>query len=97
MLEGKCEVRKKNALPNLDFPVITQHVFFCEKIYDVVNKCLKEVHNLSYSFINLSVGCAFCCADFILYPVACQTQVYYILKPKGISHFLEEDKDTGRL
>lgn len=97
MLEGKCEVRKKNDLPTLDFPAITQHVFFCEKIYNAVNKCLNEVHNLIYSFTNLSVVCAFCCAEFILYPVACQTQVYYILKPKGISHFLEDVKERGKL
>ncbi|XP_039145037.1 DNA (cytosine-5)-methyltransferase 1B-like isoform X1 [Dioscorea cayenensis subsp. rotundata] len=43
MLEGKCEVRKKNDLPTLDFPAITQHVFFCEKIYNAVNKCLNEL------------------------------------------------------
>ncbi|CAA3027627.1 DNA (cytosine-5)-methyltransferase 1B-like [Olea europaea subsp. europaea] len=33
MIEGKCEVRKKQDLPQ-DVPAIFEHVFFCEYLYD---------------------------------------------------------------
>ena len=43
MIEGKCEVRKKNDLPSSDLPVMFEHVFFCELIYDRATGALKQV------------------------------------------------------
>ncbi|XXG86986.1 hypothetical protein AAC387_Pa11g1783 [Persea americana] len=42
-LEGKCEVRKKHDLPSLDIPVIFDHIFFCEYIYDPAKGSLKQL------------------------------------------------------
>uniref|UniRef100_K3ZQ11 DNA (cytosine-5)-methyltransferase n=1 Tax=Setaria italica TaxID=4555 RepID=K3ZQ11_SETIT len=43
MIEGKCEVRKKNDLPSSDLPVLFEHVFFCELIYDRATGALKQL------------------------------------------------------
>lgn len=43
MIEGKCEVRKKNDLESSDLPVMFGHVFFCELIYDRSSGALKQV------------------------------------------------------
>ena len=43
MIEGKCEVRKKNDLASSDLPVMFEHVFFCELIYDRASGALKQV------------------------------------------------------
>lgn len=43
MIKGKCEVRKKIDLPNLELPVVLDHVFFCEYFYDPVKGALKQV------------------------------------------------------
>ncbi|KAJ4744590.1 Cytosine-specific methyltransferase [Rhynchospora pubera] len=43
MIEGKCEVIKKNDLPSSDLPVITDHIFFCEHLYDPTNGSLKQL------------------------------------------------------
>jgi len=43
MIEGKCEVRKKNDLASSDVPVMFEHVFFCELIYDRASGALKQV------------------------------------------------------
>ena len=43
MIEGKCEVRKKNDLASSDVPLMFEHVFFCELIYDRASGALKQV------------------------------------------------------
>lgn len=43
MIEGKCEVRKKNDLASSDLPVMFEHVFFCELIYDRASGALKQL------------------------------------------------------
>lgn len=43
MIEGKCEVRKKNDLPSADFPSAIDHAFFCEYSYDPVKGSLKKL------------------------------------------------------
>ncbi|KAK8921992.1 DNA (cytosine-5)-methyltransferase 1A [Platanthera zijinensis] len=43
MIEGKCSVIKKNDLPNLDLPLISDHVFFCEYFYDPTEGSLKQL------------------------------------------------------
>ncbi|CAL9757578.1 unnamed protein product [Musa acuminata subsp. burmannicoides] len=43
MIKGKCEVRKKIDLPNLELPVVLDHVFFCEYSYDPVKGTLKQL------------------------------------------------------
>ncbi|KAL6647284.1 hypothetical protein ACP70R_014721 [Stipagrostis hirtigluma subsp. patula] len=43
MIEGKCEVRKKIDLPNSDVPVMVEHVFFCEHLYDPATGALKQL------------------------------------------------------
>ncbi|KAL6894257.1 hypothetical protein ACP4OV_008355 [Aristida adscensionis] len=43
MIEGKCEVRTKNNLPNSDLPVVVEHVFYCEHLYDPVTGALKQL------------------------------------------------------
>ena len=45
MIEGKCEVRKKNDITNSDLPVLVGHEFFCEHIYDPATGALKQVSN----------------------------------------------------
>lgn len=51
MIEGKCEVRKRNDLPNVDFPVVIDHVFFCDYSYDPVNGALNQVYCLLCTLI----------------------------------------------
>ncbi|KAL6638047.1 hypothetical protein ACP70R_025619 [Stipagrostis hirtigluma subsp. patula] len=43
MIEGKCEVRMKSDLPNSDLPVVVEHVFYCEHLYDPVTGALKQL------------------------------------------------------
>ncbi|KAL2556502.1 DNA (cytosine-5)-methyltransferase 1 [Forsythia ovata] len=43
VIEGKCEVRKKNDLPFHDYPAILDHIFFCEHVYDPVEGSLKQL------------------------------------------------------
>lgn len=43
IFEGKCKVRKKTELPDLELPVIVDHVFFCEYSYDAVSGAVKQV------------------------------------------------------
>ncbi|KAJ1403962.1 S-adenosyl-L-methionine-dependent methyltransferase [Sesbania bispinosa] len=42
-IEGKCEVRKKNDIPTCSAPVIFQHVFFCEHLYNPATGSLKKL------------------------------------------------------
>jgi len=46
ILEGKCEVRKKIELPDLELPVVVDHIFFCECSYDAVKGAVKQVIKL---------------------------------------------------
>ncbi|WOK98331.1 DNA (cytosine-5)-methyltransferase 1B-like [Canna indica] len=43
MIEGKCQVRKRIDLPNLELPVVFDHVFFCEYSYDPIKGALKQL------------------------------------------------------
>ncbi|KQK20551.1 DNA (cytosine-5)-methyltransferase 1B isoform X2 [Brachypodium distachyon] len=43
MIEGKCDVRKKIDISNSDLPVMVEHVFFCEHIYDPMTGALKQL------------------------------------------------------
>ncbi|XP_039140950.1 DNA (cytosine-5)-methyltransferase 1B-like isoform X2 [Dioscorea cayenensis subsp. rotundata] len=55
-IEGKCEVRKKNDLPIVDLPIITDHVFFCEYCYDADKGSLKQLHaHVKFSPLNQKV------------------------------------------
>ncbi|PIA45611.1 hypothetical protein AQUCO_01600078v1 [Aquilegia coerulea] len=42
-IEGKCEIRKKHDLPLIDNPVIFDHIFYCEHLYDPVNGSIKQL------------------------------------------------------
>lgn len=50
-LEGKCEIRKKSELPDMELPVIVDHIFFCEHSFDAVSGALKQV---PYLYLYLS-------------------------------------------
>ena len=51
MIEGKCEVRMKDDLPNSDLPVVAEHIFYCEHLFDPVTGALKQVrHSESHVF-----------------------------------------------
>ncbi|KAJ4789770.1 Cytosine-specific methyltransferase [Rhynchospora pubera] len=43
MIEGKCEVRKRSELSNLDLPLVISHVFFCEYSYEPATGALKQL------------------------------------------------------
>ncbi|WOK97851.1 DNA (cytosine-5)-methyltransferase 1B-like [Canna indica] len=43
LIEGICQVRKKIDLPNLELPVVFDHVFFCEYSYDPIKGALKQL------------------------------------------------------
>lgn len=43
MIDGKCEIRKKNNLPTLELPLIMDHIFFCEYSYNPQTGSLKQV------------------------------------------------------
>lgn len=43
ILEGKCEVRKKAELAELELPFATDHIFFCEYLYDSSNGSIKQL------------------------------------------------------
>lgn len=42
-IEGRCEVRKKNDLPMVNVPAISEHILFCERLYDSSNGSLKQL------------------------------------------------------
>ncbi|TXG53651.1 hypothetical protein EZV62_018907 [Acer yangbiense] len=41
-IEGKCDIVKKHDLPSLDSPVIFDHIFFCENLYDPDKGAIKQ-------------------------------------------------------
>ncbi|OEL19493.1 DNA (cytosine-5)-methyltransferase 1A, partial [Dichanthelium oligosanthes] len=43
MIEGKCEVRMKDDLPNSDLPVVAEHIFYCKHLFDPVTGALKQL------------------------------------------------------
>ncbi|KAM3196019.1 hypothetical protein ACQJBY_071939 [Aegilops geniculata] len=43
MVEGKCEVTAKNDLPNSNLPVVVEHAFYCEHLYDPDTGALKQL------------------------------------------------------
>ncbi|VAI93546.1 unnamed protein product [Triticum turgidum subsp. durum] len=43
MIEGKCEVTAKNDLPNPNLPVVVDHAFYCEYLYDPKTGALKQL------------------------------------------------------
>ncbi|KAJ1293196.1 hypothetical protein BS78_01G049700 [Paspalum vaginatum] len=43
LIEGKCEVRMKDDLPDSDLPVVLEHVFYCEHLFDPVTGALKQL------------------------------------------------------
>ncbi|KAG8364016.1 hypothetical protein BUALT_Bualt19G0082400 [Buddleja alternifolia] len=58
-IEGKCEIRKKKDLGPQDVPFISDHVFFCEYLYDPASGSLKQLPsniNLRYSAGKLNDG-----------------------------------------
>ncbi|KAK1564400.1 hypothetical protein Q3G72_002431 [Acer saccharum] len=42
-MEGKCDIVKKHDLPSLDSPVIFDHIFFCENLYDPDKGAIKQL------------------------------------------------------
>lgn len=49
MIEGKCEVRLKDDVPNSNLPVVVEHVFYCEHLFDPVTGALKQVRLLKFT------------------------------------------------
>lgn len=49
MIEGKCEVRLKDDVSNSDLPVVVEHVFYCEHLFDPVTGALKQVRLLNFT------------------------------------------------
>lgn len=43
MVEGKCEVIAKNDIPNSNLPVVVEHAFYCEHLYDPDAGALKQL------------------------------------------------------
>ncbi|KAM0835241.1 hypothetical protein ACQ4PT_063068 [Festuca glaucescens] len=43
MIEGKCEVTAKDDLPNSNLPVVVEHAFYCEHLYDPDTGALKQL------------------------------------------------------
>jgi DNA (cytosine-5)-methyltransferase 1 len=43
MTEGKCEVTAKDDLPISNLPVVVEHAFYCEHLYDPDTGALKQV------------------------------------------------------
>uniref|UniRef100_A0A8R7QJG5 Cytosine-specific methyltransferase n=1 Tax=Triticum urartu TaxID=4572 RepID=A0A8R7QJG5_TRIUA len=43
MIEGKCEVTAKDDLPNSNLPVVVEHAFYCEHLYDPGTGALKQL------------------------------------------------------
>ncbi|CAM0914065.1 unnamed protein product [Alopecurus aequalis] len=43
MIEGKCEVAAKHDLPNSSLPVVIEHAFYCEHLYDPQTGALKQL------------------------------------------------------
>jgi len=54
MIEGKCEVRMKDDLPNSNLPVVVEHVFYCELLFDPVTGALKQVRHSEFHLSFLS-------------------------------------------
>ncbi|KAK3183178.1 hypothetical protein Dsin_030464 [Dipteronia sinensis] len=42
-IEGKCDIVKKHDLPSLDSPIIFDHIFFCEHLYDPDKGAIKQL------------------------------------------------------
>ncbi|KAL5697799.1 DNA (cytosine-5-)-methyltransferase [Ranunculus cassubicifolius] len=42
-IKGKCEIRRKHDLPSHNDPVIFDHIFFCEYLYDPVKGSIKQL------------------------------------------------------
>jgi len=55
MIEGKCEVRMKDDLPNSDLPVVAEHVFYCEHLFDPATGALKQVRHSEFHVFHFSV------------------------------------------
>ena len=53
MIEGKCEVTAKNDLPNPNLPVVVDHAFYCEYLYDPKTGALKQVRDCQNSAFDL--------------------------------------------
>jgi hypothetical protein len=43
MIQGKCEVTTKDNLHNSNLPVVVEHSFYCEYLYDPHTGALKQV------------------------------------------------------
>uniref|UniRef100_A0ACD6A8W4 Uncharacterized protein n=1 Tax=Avena sativa TaxID=4498 RepID=A0ACD6A8W4_AVESA len=43
MIEGKCEVTAKADLPNSNLPVVVDHAFYCERLYDPDTGALRQL------------------------------------------------------
>ncbi|PKA56742.1 DNA (cytosine-5)-methyltransferase 1B [Apostasia shenzhenica] len=43
VISGKCVVVRQNDIPSLDLPVIVDHVFFCDYLYDPAEGSLKQL------------------------------------------------------
>lgn len=53
-IEGKCEVKKRSDIPSCDSPMMFQHVFYCEHLYDPSKGSLKQLP--SHIKLKYSVG-----------------------------------------
>jgi hypothetical protein len=42
MIEGKCEITAMDDLPNSNLPVMVEHVFYYEHLYDIGARPLKQ-------------------------------------------------------
>ncbi|KAK2661888.1 hypothetical protein Ddye_000462 [Dipteronia dyeriana] len=42
-IEGKCYIVKKHDLPSVDSPIIFDHIFFCEHLYDPDKGAIKQL------------------------------------------------------
>lgn len=47
-IEGKCEVKKKIDLPSRESPTMSEHVFYCERLYEPSKGSVKQV---TYHFL----------------------------------------------
>ena len=54
MVEGKCEVIAKNDIPNSNLPVVVEHAFYCEHLYDPDAGALKQVSYCQHSSFDFS-------------------------------------------
>ena len=42
-VKGKCEVREKEDLNPIPTTYVSQHIFFCEQLYDPISGALQKV------------------------------------------------------